>query len=67
MLEISREETRHNIVGGFAVNQACPIVVDEPAGDLITILHVDAEVLLTMPMEKNLNSILKRLHAKKKK
>lgn len=52
LLHISHEKTRHNVVGGFSVNQACPIVVDEPAGDLIAILHVNAEVLLQMPVEK---------------
>lgn len=54
VLEISHEKTRHNIVGRLPVNQACTIVVDKPAGDLITILHVDAEVPLLMPVDETL-------------
>lgn len=61
MLEISHEKARHNIVGCFPVNQACPIVVDKPAGDLIAILHVEAEVLLPMPVDNNLILILNKL------
>lgn len=56
VLVVSRKKTWHNIVGDFSVYQACPIVVDKPAGDLITILDVDAEVLLPMPAEKILLS-----------
>lgn len=52
VLDVSHKKTWHNIVGGFSVYQACPIVVDKPAGDLIAILHVNAEVLLPMPVEK---------------
>lgn len=66
VLEISHEKTGHNVVGGLPVNQARPVVVDKPAGDLIAILHVDAEVLLQMPVEKNRHLFLKYVHVKRK-
>lgn len=54
----SLEEAWNNVVRYISIYEACSITVNEPAGNVFTILHIPAEVLLPVSTEKRGNSIV---------
>jgi hypothetical protein len=48
----SLEESRHDVICVVSIDEAVAVAMDEPTGDVLSILHIPAEVPLPAPAEK---------------
>lgn len=47
----------HDVIWGASIDQACSIIVNKPAGNIFSILHMTTEVLLLVSVDEILEQL----------